>query len=218
MPDDKETEKSEESKASEEDLEGDVLPENNDYSYLKQLDIEPDLDRYFERNISSKEEIEEMKKKMEEDLDKVKELMTQLHEYFSEKVDQIGINNREFEITIPIEYEGLKFVTVLSLHPAWIFIKAKVMNLSEVSDKTKFKLYESILIANFELNAVFYSIDPEGSGIWIENDIPTKELSIENFDVNFNAIIFGIRFFVDNIALPLNQEVKGTFDASSMYT
>ena len=177
-----------------------------------------DDEKYFERNISSKEEIEEMKHRMEEDLDKVKELMTQLHEYFSEKVDQIGINNREYEITIPIEYEGLKFVTVLSLHPSWIFIKAKVMNLNEVPDKTKFKLFESILIANFELNAVFYSIDPEGSGIWIENDIPTKELRMENFDVNFNAIIFGIRFFVDNIALPLNQEVKSTFDASTMYT
>ena len=203
----------------EQDFDEEDLPVNMNYDFFETVEISDDKkEKYFERPVSSKEEIQEIKQKMEDDVNNVKKIMIQLEEYFQDKVDQIGINHREFEITIPIEYMNMKFVTILAFHPNWIFIKCKVLDLEDVPEKVKFELYEKILSANFELNAVFYSIDPELKGIWIENDLAIPGLNMESFDIKFNAIIFGIKFFVDNIALPLNQEVKSTFQASSMYT
>jgi len=199
----------------------DVLPENSDYTYFETVQLSIDKTKYYARPIASKEEIAQIKKKMDEDVANVKDIMIQLEAYLRGKVDQIGINDKQFEITIPIEYMSLKFTTILAVHPQWIFIKCKLMDLEDVPEKARHELYEHILVANFELNAVFYSIDPDISGIWVENDIPVPGLDLTpgaSFDIKFNAIIFGIRYFVDSIALPLNQEMKSTFENSGMYT
>lgn len=193
------------------------IPDNLDYSWIKNVEISVEESQYFERDVASTEEIRLMKQKLAEDVEKVKKILDQLEDYFKKTVEQLSINRREFEITIPISYGTMQFVTILSVTPTWIFIKCKVMGLEEVTEKIKLKLFESILMSNFELNAVFYSVDPDKTGIWIENDIPTS-LSMEGFDLNFNAIVFGIKYFVDNIAQPLNQEIKSTFDQDHLYT
>ncbi|MHA1793639.1 MAG: hypothetical protein ACTSVI_13420 [Promethearchaeota archaeon] len=193
-------------------------PKKMDYSYLSNIEISIDKDKYFEINVSSAEEIEKIQEKLQSEVDNLKSLMKKLEQYFNERVEQLNINNKEFEITIPLEYASMKFVTILSLTPLWIFIKCKVLSLDDINEKTRYKLYEAILTSNFELNAVFYSVDPEISGVWIENDIPTTNLNMDNFDISFKAIIFGIRYFIDNIATSLNQEVKSTFNNSYLYT
>ncbi|MHA1683563.1 MAG: hypothetical protein ACTSUE_21675 [Promethearchaeota archaeon] len=194
------------------------LPENTDYSYLNSLEISVDEKAYFERDISSTDEIVEMKEKLSADVEKVKETMKTLEDYFRDTVDQIGINRKEYELTVPMEYAEMKFVTILSISPTWIFIKCKILNMDDVPEKIKLKLYELILTSNFELNAVFYSLDPDLSSVWIENDLPAAQLGMENFDLNFNAIIFGIKYFVDNIAPKLDQKVRGTYDSDTLYT
>ncbi len=202
-------------------IEKDDIPVNKDYSYLKKIKLNIDKEKYFERPVSSREEIDDIKKKMQEDVERVKNLMTKLQEYFTGKVDQIAINHKQFEITIPVEYQGMQFITIISLHPAWIFIKCKLIDLEEIGDKVRSELFEKVLAANFELNAVFYSLDPDLQAVWVENDIAVPGLAMESFDINFNAILFGLKFFIDNIAMPLNQQMKSTYKASpatSMYT
>ena len=194
------------------------VPENSDYSYLENVKLTIDKQKYFERPIATKEELAEIRGKMEEDVKEVKELMTRLEGYLRSRVDSISINAKQFEIMIPIDYMSLKFTTILSIHPQWVFIKCKLMDLEEIPEKIRHELFQRVLVANFELNAVFYSVDPELTAIWVENDIPNLGLDINAFEIKFNAIVFGIRSFVDSIALPLNQEMKSTFDATSLYT
>ncbi len=194
------------------------VPENTDYSYLENVKLTIDKQKYFERPIATKEELAEIRGKMAEDVKEVKELMTRLEGYLRSRVDSISINAKQFEIMIPIDYMSLKFTTILSIHPQWVFVKCKLMDLEEVPDKIRHELFQRILVANFELNAVFYSIDPEITAIWVENDLAVTGLDLNAFEIKFNAIIFGIRYFVDSIALPLNQEMKSTFDATSLYT
>ncbi len=194
------------------------VAENTDYSYLETVKITLDKQKYFERPIATKEELAEIRGKMEEDVKEVKQLMTRLEEYLRGRVDSISLNAKQFEILIPIDYMSLKFTTILSVHPQWVFIKCKLMDLEDIPDKVRHELFERILVANFELNAVFYSVDPEQSAIWVENDLAVTGLDMNAFEIEFNAIIFGIRYFVDSIALPLNQEMKSTFDATSLYT
>ncbi|MEX2681980.1 MAG: hypothetical protein Q6373_010280 [Candidatus Sigynarchaeota archaeon] len=195
-----------------------VEPESSDYSYFENIQLTIDKKKYFERPIATKEELQEIRDKMEADVKVVKELMARLEGYLRSRVDAISINARQFEIMIPIDYMSLKFTTILSVHPQWVFIKCKLMDLEDMPDKVRHELYERILVANFELNAVFYSVDPDLSAVWVENDIATTCLDMKVFEIEFNAIIFGIRYFVDSIALPLNQEMKSTFDSTSMYT
>nr|MDO8085127.1 hypothetical protein [Candidatus Sigynarchaeum springense] len=193
-------------------------PESLDYSYFEHVRLNVDKKKYFERPISTKEELAEIRDKMAEDIKVVKELMARLEGYLRSRVDTISINAKQFEILIPIDYMSLKFTTILSVHPQWVFVKCKLMDLEDVPEKVRHELYERILVSNFELNAVFYSVDPDLSAVWVENDISTAGLDISAFEIEFNAIIFGIRYFVDSIALPLNQQMKSTFDSTSMYT
>jgi hypothetical protein len=194
-------------------------PSNDaDYSFFEHVTLKIDKKKYFERPIASQEELKEIRGKMDEDVKAVKQIMTRLEEYLRGRVDSISINAKQFEILVPIEYMSLKFTTILSIHPQWVFIKCKVMDLEEIPEKVRHDLYERVLMANFELNAVFYSLDPDQSAIWVENDLAVPGLDMNAFEIEFNAIIFGIRYFVDSIALPLNQEMKSTFDATSLYT
>ena len=206
--------------APSDDLDPEDVPLSMDYSFLKSIELTLDVDEYFARPITSKEEITKLKDNMQKDAERVKLLMHKMEGYFKDKVEQIGINRKEFEITIPIEYLGMKFTTMLSMHPSWIFIKCKVFNLDDAIESARAELFKRVLVANFELNAVFYSVDPDERAIWVENDIAVPGLDLESFDIKFNAIIFGIKYFVDQIALPLDQHVKSTFSskASSMYT
>ncbi|NMC04685.1 MAG: type III secretion system chaperone [Candidatus Lokiarchaeota archaeon] len=189
-----------------------------DYTFFENVKLSIDKKKYFERPIATEAELKEIRSKMDEDVRQAKQLMARLEGYLRGRVDAISINKKQFEIMIPIEYMSLKFTTILSIHPQWVFIKCKVMDLEEIPDKIRHELYERLLVANFELNAVFYSVDPDFSAIWVENDLAVVGLDLNAFEIKFNAIIFGIRYFVDSIALPLNQEMKSTFDATGMYT
>jgi hypothetical protein len=195
------------------------IPVNNDYSFLETVSLTTDGAKYFARPILSKTELADIRKKMDDDVQLVKSIFEKLVTFFQNKVDQIGINKKEFELTIPIDYMTMKFITILSVNPAWIYIKCKVMSLEDIPDKIKLEIYEKILVANFELNAVFYSIDPDMSGVWVENDLPVPGLEMELFGIDFDAIVFGIKYFVDSIAKAIDGlEMKSTFDAASMYT
>ncbi len=195
-----------------------IIPAESDYSYFEHVKLAIDKKKYFERPIATKKELDDIRGKMEEDVKAVKEIMTRLEGYIRTRVDTISINAKQFEILIPIEYMSLKFTTILSVHPQWVFVKCKVMDLEDVPDKVRHDLYERILVSNFELNAVFFSVDPDLAAVWVENDLSTAGLNLNAFEIEFNAIIFGIRYFVDSIALPLNQQMKSTFDATTLYT
>ena len=111
------------------------MPENTDYSYLETVKLTLDKKKYFERPIATKEELAEIRGKMEEDVKEVKQLMSRLEEYLRSRVDSISINAKQFEIMIPIDYMSLKFTTILSIHPQWVFIKCKVMDIEEIPEK-----------------------------------------------------------------------------------
>jgi len=220
-PDVQETVETPDDKKPEPAVNDDGIPVNSDYSFFETVQLSIDKKKYYARPIASRDELAQIRRKMDDDVNTVKDIMGQLEIFLRHKVDQISINDKQFEITIPIEYMSLKFTTILAVHPQWIFIKCKLMDLEDVPEKARHELYEHILVANFELNAVFYSVDPDITGIWVENDIPVPGLDLNpgaSFDIKFNAIIFGIRYFVDSIALPLNQEMKSTFENSGMYT
>ena len=66
--------------------------------------------------------------------------------------------------------------------------------------------------ANFILNDVTYSLDPEGKSIWAEADIP-PDLDFEHFKQKYLSIVFAIDFFIKHIT----DKIQGAGEIQSTY-
>ena len=68
-----------------------------------------------------------------------------------------------------------------------------------------------MLIANWELNEVTFSVDPHQKNLWCETDMPSNS-TYDNFEVEFTSIPFAIEYFVTKIAPETNFQVTSTSD------
>lgn len=91
----------------------------------------------------------------------------------------------------------------------WINTKALVALVKGIPNTERYKLYQKVLAANWALNEVTFSCDPDEGNIWVETDMPA-ETTFENFQVEFNSILFGINHFIDKIAPTIAFTVRDT--------
>jgi hypothetical protein len=117
----------------------------------------------------------------------------------------------EDESRIIVNYNITDYVFQVQLlsSESWINAKALVANTHDLSDTELLQLYRSVLVANWELNEVTFSVDPDNGNIWCETDMPV-DTSFENFEVEITSIPFGIKHFLDKIAPTLSFEVRDT--------
>jgi len=90
----------------------------------------------------------------------------------------------------------------------WIHILALVALIKGLSSTEQKNLYRACLTANFMMPEVTFSADREGD-IYVEADMPTNT-SEDNFKIEFQSVIFGIKYFMDKIAPKINYAVKDT--------
>jgi len=93
----------------------------------------------------------------------------------------------------------------------WINAKALVAQIGDLSVEERAILFEKVLIANWELNEVTFSVDPDQYNIWCETDMPADS-TFDNFKVEFTSIPFGIEYFITKIAPEINFQVTSTSD------
>ncbi|MFX0211502.1 MAG: hypothetical protein ACFFDT_36325 [Candidatus Hodarchaeota archaeon] len=91
----------------------------------------------------------------------------------------------------------------------WINAKALVAQIGSLHTEERAELFENVLIANWELNEVTYSVDPDQRNLWCETDMPADS-TFDNFKVEFTSIPFGIEYFVTKIAPKINFQVTST--------
>jgi hypothetical protein len=86
------------------------------------------------------------------------------------------------------------------------------MELENLPQDLLFKIYDAVLKANFILSDVTYSLDPNGKSVWCESDIPSN-INFENFKLEYLSIIYGIDFFIKEIANKVvpAESVQSTF-------
>ena len=115
----------------------------------------------------------------------------------------------ESRIILNYQITDYMFQVQLLSSESWINAKALVANTKDLSETELLQLYRSVLIANWELNEVTFSVDPDNGNIWCETDMPV-DTTFENFQVELTSIPFGIKHFLDKIAPTLSFEVRDT--------
>ena len=115
----------------------------------------------------------------------------------------------ESRIILNYQITDYMFQVQLLSSESWINAKALVANTKDLSENELLQLYRSVLIANWELNEVTFSVDPDNGNIWCETDMPV-DTTFENFQVELTSIPFGIKHFLDKIAPTLSFEVRDT--------
>jgi hypothetical protein len=91
----------------------------------------------------------------------------------------------------------------------WINAKALIAYVADIPRTEREKVYRFCLNANFELNEVTYSTDPDQGNIWVEVDMPC-ETTFDNFKIEFGSIPFAIHHFVTEIAPKIDFSIRDT--------
>jgi hypothetical protein len=105
---------------------------------------------------------------------------------------------------------GNYFLVQTRVSADWINIKALVALLKDVPKDERENLFYSCLVANFNLHEVTFSADE--NGIWVEADMP-KDTTESNFKVEFGSVVYGVKYFIEQIAPKIKFNVRST-----MYT
>ncbi len=128
-----------------------------------------------------------------------------------EEMDLKGIIKVESEPRLIVNFgiEDHIFQVHVLVTEKWINAKALIAYVSDIPRSEVEKLYRLCLAANFELNEVTYSTDPDQGNIWAEVDMPC-ETTFENFKIEFGSIPFGIHHFVTEIASKIDFSVRDT--------
>ncbi|MFX1265213.1 MAG: hypothetical protein ACFFH0_07520, partial [Promethearchaeota archaeon] len=73
-----------------------------------------------------------------------------------------------------------------------------------ISPDIREELLAFLLQENYALDDVTYSMDEKGN-IYSENDIP-EQASLDDFTSEFNAVVFGMMRFFDNVSARFGLE------------
>jgi hypothetical protein len=135
----------------------------------------------------------------EDERRKIRQNMAKAH-VFLEKlgIQDMNIDPKKSIIIVPFEYESYQFLSHIIVGSDWFIVKASIMELSEVAPHVTNQIFVELLKANFILNDVTYSLDPEGKSVWTEADIPS-DLDFEHFKLEYLSIVFAIDFFIKHI-------------------
>jgi hypothetical protein len=132
-------------------------------------------------------------------LDKIKR-------YLEEK--NLAYHEQENEINVPYLIEDKKFQIVIQCHDKWLVVSSLIVKRDQVPDDQYESLMRELLVANHELPEINYELSREGD-VYTSVDMRFDIVDYDNFFSEFYAIPFGIKRFMENIAPPLNIEVKG---------
>ncbi len=115
----------------------------------------------------------------------------------------------------------LKLESRLVVAGDWLKVKVLLLEDAEIPERLRLRLYEELLLANFDLNEVTFSLSPEGD-VFVEADMPLDS-TYENFESEYGAVEYGIDYFLKEICMSLQEcmdiVLKNTYNpkGSSLY-
>ncbi|MHA1504617.1 MAG: YbjN domain-containing protein, partial [Candidatus Heimdallarchaeota archaeon] len=99
------------------------------------------------------------------------------------------------EIMLPYKIDERTFNVRIVVAQEWMQLFCQVLQANEVPQNLVSVIHANLLLANFNLNEVTFSIDPEGN-IYSENDIPV-DADIVTFKSELGAVVFGYQYFFE---------------------
>ena len=110
------------------------------------------------------------------------------------------------EIMLPYKIDERTFNVRIVVAAEWMQLFCQVLQANEVPQELVSAIHANLLLANFNLNEVTFSIDPEGN-IYSENDIPVDaDLSTSTFHIKTGEI--GYQYFFEQLAPKIGGAVE----------
>jgi hypothetical protein len=88
----------------------------------------------------------------------------------------------------------------------WLIIRGYILPKSLIPKEKELQLYRELLNTHYNLAEVRYDIDEEGN-IGTTQSIPVEGLNITNFQSEFNAVLYAIKFFITEIVIKLGIDL-----------
>ncbi|MHA1819312.1 MAG: type III secretion system chaperone [Promethearchaeota archaeon] len=188
---------SEENKLKEENYLGDYSYEEEDEEENEEISVEyNNLTDEIEKNLTRKN-------------------LQKCHVYLEKLgIQDLSVDPNKNIITVPFEFDDFEFLSFIIITQEWYLVKTSIFELDVLPKSSYVSLFKELLKANFVLNDVTYSLDPEEKSIWCEADIPS-DVDFEHFKLEYLSIIFAIDYFFKNIAKDIKAEMHSTFKSNS---
>ena len=110
------------------------------------------------------------------------------------------------EIMLPYKIDERTFNVRIVVAQEWMQLFCQVLQANEVPQELVGTIHANLLLANFNLNEVTFSIDPEGN-IYSENDIPV-DADLVTFKSELGAVVFGYQYFFEQLAPKIGGAVE----------
>ncbi len=104
------------------------------------------------------------------------------------------------------DVEGHRLPVIIeSTKPEWIKVRVRLGDLSMIPEESRFGVLREMLLRNYELDDVTFSLDESGV-MYSENDIP-RSSNLENFHSELTAVVLGALTFVREIGPKFNLSI-----------
>jgi len=125
-------------------------------------------------------------------------------------LDELNLNyfvsQNGSEIMLPYKIDDRTFNVRIVVAPEWMQLFCQVIPANEVPEELVSSIHAHLLLANFNLNEVTFSIDPEGN-IYSENDLPADS-DLITFKSELGAVVFGYQYFFEQLAPKIGGAVE----------
>ncbi len=110
------------------------------------------------------------------------------------------------EIMLPYKIDERTFNVRIVVAPEWMQLFCQIILANEIPEELVPVVHANLLLANFNLNEVTFSIDPEGN-VYSENDLPVDS-DIVTFKSELGAVVFGYQYFYEQLAPQIGGAIE----------
>ncbi|MFW9922557.1 MAG: YbjN domain-containing protein [Candidatus Thorarchaeota archaeon] len=125
-------------------------------------------------------------------------------------LDELNLNyfisQNGTEIMLPYKIDDKTFNVRIVVAEEWMQLFCLILQANDIPEELVAAVHANLLLANFNLNEVTFSIDPEGN-IYSENDLPVDS-DLVTFKSELGAVVFGYQFFYEQIAPKIGGEIE----------
>lgn len=135
-------------------------------------------------------------------------IMDTIEEYLKEMNLTYRVIPQEDRIVLPYNIQDRRFLLIIDRGDKWVRFFITIVDATALKNVDKLALFSALLEANGQLAEVKFFVTNEGS-IGVIGHEGVGSLSFEGFQEEYNALPFGVSFFLENIAPKLKIQVKG---------
>jgi len=134
--------------------------------------------------------------------------MEKIEDYLKQMNLVFKVIPSEERIIVPYKIGGRVFFVSITASDRWVRFYSIIVSKDQLGNVNVADLHRELLVANGQLSEVKYFITEQGD-VGVVGHEGVDVLTIDGFRQEYEAIPFGVNYFLKEIAPKLNMEVPG---------